>query len=293
MTTRDVGDGYPIGYEARDPDTRNLVDTTMALAVTDPSGNVTNPSPTHVSTGVYHYVIPLTATGRWRWRWTASGTITDTAYGEVWAADPAPLPLASTADLEYRLGRKLTDAEAAKAQGMLTDASSQIRSRTRRSFSATAQTVTLRPVGTVVRLPETPASVAQIAEVGTAGTADRVMSTSEWAWDGIDKIELWPTPANPDWPTSTGSYADSYRVTFTPTGMVPDEIVRICCGMVLRSLLAPTETPGMASETISSYSYRLEGSSSGISVVMTDSDEKALRRSGFLRSASTIQTRVA
>jgi hypothetical protein len=104
--TRDVGDGYPIRYEARDPDTSALTDATVALTVTSAAG-VTTPTPVHTGTGLYDYTISLTTSGSWFWRWDVSGTIADKAYGSVLAADPAPPTYASLADVKEFL--KITD----------------------------------------------------------------------------------------------------------------------------------------------------------------------------------------
>lgn len=103
MTVRDVGDGYQIEYQARDAD-GTLVDATVALALTDPSGNTTTPSPTHPSTGIYRYVIDLDEAGLFRWVWTVTGTVQDKAYGDVLAQDPAPGTYASVPDLRRELG---------------------------------------------------------------------------------------------------------------------------------------------------------------------------------------------
>lgn len=103
---RDMGDGYPIRYEARDVDTSALVDATVALTVSSASG-ITTPSPTHTGTGLYDYTIPLSTSGTWFWRWDVSGAVTDKAYGSVLASDPAPAPYASLQDLKDFL--KITD----------------------------------------------------------------------------------------------------------------------------------------------------------------------------------------
>lgn len=90
MNVRDVGDRVTIFYRALDPTSGALVDATVTVAVTDPSGAVTSPSVTHVSLGVYSAFFDLNAVGPWRWKWTAAGTIVDVSYGEVDAQNPAP-----------------------------------------------------------------------------------------------------------------------------------------------------------------------------------------------------------
>jgi hypothetical protein len=111
--TRDVGDGYPIGYEARDVDTGALVDATVALTITAPDGTTTTPPVTHAGTGIYQYTIPGTAAGVWFWRWDVSGTVADRAYGSVLFQDPAPVSYASLQDVKDFLKIKDTrdDAE--------------------------------------------------------------------------------------------------------------------------------------------------------------------------------------
>jgi hypothetical protein len=104
VTVRDVGDGYPIGYEARNPDTGNLVNATVALQVTDPSGNSDTPTPSNSSTGVYHHTIDLDEAGLWRWKWTVTGSVEDTSYGEVLAQDVAPGLYATVPELRRELG---------------------------------------------------------------------------------------------------------------------------------------------------------------------------------------------
>lgn len=108
---RDVGDGYPIRYEARDPDTRDLVDATVALTITDPDDATSTPTPTHTSTGVYDYAIPLTAAGRWQYRWDVTGDVGDVAHGEVYARDPAPATYASLAKLKRQMRIPLDDTQ--------------------------------------------------------------------------------------------------------------------------------------------------------------------------------------
>lgn len=104
--TRDVGDGYPIRYEARHPDTSVLTDATVSLTITSASGTTT-PSPVHSSTGTYDYTIPLSTTGPWYWQWDVSGAVVDRAYGSVLAANPAPPSYASLADVKEFL--KISD----------------------------------------------------------------------------------------------------------------------------------------------------------------------------------------
>ena len=102
----DVGDRVNIRYLAYDNTVSPpvLVDTTMALTVTDPNGSSTTPSITHTSTGQYDASFTLNLAGVWRWAWTASGTVVDVESDSVLAADPGPPTYASLAELKNYLG---------------------------------------------------------------------------------------------------------------------------------------------------------------------------------------------
>lgn len=103
MTTRDVGDRVNIRYTVYDA-AGALTNATVALAVTDPAGVVTNPSVTNTSTGVYDASFTLATAGLWSWVWTASGAVIDTERGSVLAENPAPPTYASVPDLKSYLG---------------------------------------------------------------------------------------------------------------------------------------------------------------------------------------------
>lgn len=203
--------------------------------------------------------------------------------------------LATDSDLEARIGRDLTAAEAARASALLADASALIRAYTGRPFEAVADDeVLLRPVGSHLRLPGPPVTaVGQVEWVGTAGTSDRVMGVAEWAWDGADIIELWPRPVPLVGAPPTGSYADMYRVTYDHGEPAPDDVVAVCCRMTLAVLLAPTMASGLVQERIGQYSYQFGQApgqaSPGATVRMTDADRADLRR--YRRTAGTIELR--
>lgn len=209
------------------------------------------------------------------------------------------LNLATTDDLVAELGRPLTAAEAAKAPGLLASASTRIRGYCRREFTIAANgVVELRPIGSQIRLPNTPVtSVNQVEQIGTAGTPDRVMGVTEWAFDGINLIELWPAPCLNDWPTTAGSYANTYRVTYGGGGTVPVFIVGKTVEVVLRHLLTPTQVVGLVQERIGQYAYQYgQGpgqQSPGAAVRLTREDKDELAEAGYRPKAGTIQLRVS
>jgi hypothetical protein len=101
-STRDVGDRVNIRYEARNAD-GTLTNTTMALVVTDPGGDTSNPTITNTATGIYDASFALSDAGLWRWVWTASVTIVDVSYDDVMAVDPGPSTYAKLPKLRHRV----------------------------------------------------------------------------------------------------------------------------------------------------------------------------------------------
>ncbi len=213
-------------------------------------------------------------------------------------------PLATDGDLAARLGRDLTPDEAARSEALLKDASAKIRSYTGRQFSVVADDmIVLRPVGSHLRLPQTPVTaVTEIMAIGGAGLPDITLPAACWQWDGVDLVELWPI--NPDvWlslPTAEwieyGQWGpDTYRVIYSHGHEpIPDDVVAVCCTMVLRTLTSPTSTEGLVSESIGQYNYQYgQGpgrQSPGPTVKMTDDDRNELAH--YRRKASSIQLRV-
>ncbi|EPD63174.1 hypothetical protein [Streptomyces sp. HGB0020] len=194
--------------------------------------------------------------------------------------------LATTQDLVDRLGRPLTVDEATRAPALLKDASAKVRNHTGQIFTAVAgDVIVLRPVGVLLRLPQRPVTaVTSIAAVAPDGVATAAMSG--WSWDGRDKVDLtyatWSADFTaPAWRDRMAP--DTYQVTYDHgDATAPEIVVTTVCAMVLRTLLSPSMTPGMAGERIGAYSYQLQqgASSVGASVVMTQEDKDDLRRYG-------------
>jgi hypothetical protein len=203
-------------------------------------------------------------------------------------------PLATVDDLEARLGRDLTADEAARADALLADASALVRGYVRQHLAppVSGDQVVLRPVGTLVRLPQRPVTaVTSVAAVGPDGAV--IGALSGWSWDGRDLVDLACATPSGSWPlTGRACLPDTYRITYdhgyTET---PADIVAVICAMVLRTLLAPSPVAGMVSERIGQYNYQLQqGTGSvGATVLMTQADRDALR--DYRRTATTIQTR--
>lgn len=188
-TVRDVGDRINVRYESRNAD-GVLTNTTMTLAVTSPSGTVSNPSITNTSTGVYDAAFTLTEAELWRWTWTASGTIVDVAYGEVLAKTVAPPAYASLPSLKLALAGRQAGSTTALAMDTGRDelltaalfaASRAVDAYTGRRFYADTSTSarTYRPRGRVTHcadgdlliIDDVSSTTGLTVETGSAGSS--------------------------------------------------------------------------------------------------------------------------
>jgi hypothetical protein len=269
----------------------------VSVAVTPPTGAVQNQTPTRLSTGVYEAVVNATLADRWLYTVTTTDPASvEHGHFDVAVSPPRLAPLATVADLEDRVGT-LTDAQRARADALLRDASAKIRSYTKQTFDRVLNDViVLRPVGAHLRLPQRPVTaVDQVVALG--GTvSDLTLPLGSWQWDGIDLVELWPlsTETFLGLPESWGEGfgPDTYRVTYDHGyAVTPEDVVSVACSMVGRSLLSPSMVEGLRSETIGSYSYSLGGDGSvGATVRMSDDDRNELK--DYRRTQSTIALKV-
>lgn len=190
--------------------------------------------------------------------------------------------LATTDDIEQRLGRDLTDAEALRANALLADASAMIRAFTGRDFTETLDDeVTLRGQGGTIRLPQRPVTVvSRVIAIGGDGAPD--VTVIDWIWDGIDQVRVGEGSFVINLPAvwwDDDGYPGTYRVTYSHGyAEVPADVVAVVCGMVMRTLTAPTMAGGVRSETIGPYSYQLDAAGTGIAVLMSQADRDALKR---------------
>lgn len=207
--------------------------------------------------------------------------------------------LATIEDLELRLGTEFTEEQRPRIQQLLDDASSLIRSYTKQQFNLVEDDViVLRPVGSFVRLPQTP--VIEVTKIeAVAGYNDMHFTLSAWVFDGIDKIQLFggmdQVVNYPEWWYDYEG-ANTYRVTYShgyPTDGIPDDIVATVCAMVMRVVTSPSQVGGMVSERIGQYFYQLQQNqgAAGASVRLNADDKSAL--APYRKSATTIQTSVA
>lgn len=198
------------------------------------------------------------------------------------------------ADLEDRLGRSLSAAEALRAPALIADASAAVLSWTRQTFDQTlGDVIVLRPVGSHVRLPQRPVlAVQQVAIIDCDGQPGDPMGG--WCWDGSDKIRITGSSIkgidDPWWPWNVAP--ESLQVVYDHGyATTPADVVAVTAAMVLRVLASPSQVDGMVSERIGQYFYQMNqaGGAAGLSVRLTQADRDALAR--YRRTASTIQLR--
>lgn len=212
--------------------------------------------------------------------------------------------LAEVADLEARIGRALTAAEAARAAALLTDASALIRGYTKQQFELVEDDeIELPARGVFLTLPQRPVlAVASVVAIGGGGIPDLTLPSGSWLWDGIETIELYPLDTAV-WVSLPAAWADGYTGTGTYRATydhgyatIPDNAVAICCRMVLAALLAPTMSEGLVSERIGQYSYQMGqfpgGGSQGATVRLTEQDKTDLKDAGYKRTSGTTALRI-
>lgn len=200
--------------------------------------------------------------------------------------------LAQQSDLEARLGRELTDAEAARVEALLDDASALVRDYTKRTFEVVEDDViVLRAVGGQIKLPQTP--VAEVSSVVVVGGSDALpdFTLPDWAFDGIDTVKVGDGSYVINLPEvwwDDDGYPGTFRVTYTHGyTTVPPSVVAVVCSMVNRTLTTPAMSGALTSETIGSYSYRLESAGAGLAVAMSAEEQRTLRR--YRRTETTIK----
>ena len=199
--------------------------------------------------------------------------------------------LASPADLEARLGRDLTTQEAARAEALLGDASAAVRAYTRQDFELhTDDEVVLRATGGRLALPGRPVQGVSRVEVIGGSEALPDFTLADWLFDEIDTVRIGEGAAIINLPEAwwdDDGYPGTYRVTYTHGYVeVPDDVLSVVCGVVLRVLSNPS---GYRSETVGSYSvtYAVPATGEQLGTNLTRYDMKLLDR--YRRKADTVK----
>ncbi|MEV0830893.1 MULTISPECIES: hypothetical protein [Streptosporangiaceae] len=176
---------------------------------------------------------------------------------------------------------------------LLADASALVRSYTGQNFGPATSTVTLRSQAGMILLPQRPVTgVTSVTAIGINGAPD--VGIVDYWWDGLDKIRLgegtFVINLPEIWWDEDDGYPGTYRVVYSHGAEVPPDVVMVVCGMVLRTVTAPTAVGGITSETIGPYSYRLESAGVGTMVSLSEAERKTLDR--YRRTTGMISVRV-
>lgn len=181
------------------------------------------------------------------------------------------MALATIADVEARLGRSLTAGETSQATAWITDASAMFVQRAVQKFEVSESTVRLFPRDGVVRLVQRP-----IIEIVTVSDIDG--TEIEYTYDGHQSIyEL-------------GTYSPVIVNYEHGSADIPDDVVAVVAGMVVRTLLIPDDAAaGVQQQTVGPYSQSYANWAVGRQILMSPSDIEVANyyREKTFRSAST------
>lgn len=203
--------------------------------------------------------------------------------------------LAQVTDVQARMPRAMTTEETTRATTLLVDASARVRAHVRQTISQSQSTAIIPTNDNQIVLPERPViSVDAVARVNADGKS--FMPYSVWTFDGRDTLMLGPPSAiinapevwtDMDWFWRNVTYQVTYTHGYTT---IPDDIVGIVASMVMRVIMAPG-SPGVQSETIGGYSYRMMDGYPTAIVTLSADEAKYLTRVYGGRRNRTIELR--
>lgn len=181
-------------------------------------------------------------------------------------------PLATSDDVQERLGRALTSEEAAKIDALLTDASSSVIAYSGQTFAATTTTALLPIRNRGVRLPQRPvtAVASAVDQFGNSLpfiwiTGDSLVTLASSTWINAFELNILP------W-TRISKVNVTYTHGWDP---IPDDVIGVVCQIVGRALGTPSIEAGITSESIAGYSYT-QGAAAGAGPFGMLPDEKRI-----------------
>ena len=182
------------------------------------------------------------------------------------------MALATIADVEARLGRSLTAGETTKATAWLTDASAMFVQRAIQKFEVSESTVRLFPRDGIVRLVQRPV-IEVVSVTDLDGTA------IDFTWDGFQSLY------------DLGSYTPVTVNYEHGSADIPDDVVAVVAGMVVRTLQIPADAAaGIQQQSVGPFSQSYANWAVGGQVLMSPADIQVANtyRDRTFRSASTI-----
>lgn len=190
--------------------------------------------------------------------------------------------LATVTDLEARLGRDLTPAEAGRAGALLADVSASIRAFTGQDFSRDTTTDYLPVRRGRVRLPQRP-----VVDVVTVEDLDG--SPVAWQWLRGDLVEVVDLPLDTfEWVPYRGAGRTvqiEYVHGYEP---LPPDVVGVVSSVTLRALGQSPTMAGVTSESIQGYSYSIGATGAAGAFGLLEPERAILQR--YMRRVSFIDT---
>jgi hypothetical protein len=173
--------------------------------------------------------------------------------------------LATTTDVETRLGRSLTESETAKAEALLDDASALVVGYTGQQFLP-GESFNLLQVkqGNKIRLTQRPAT--DVIAITTTDGDDVV-----WTWDGFQTVTI---------DSVSTCNGDRLVVNYEHgNATVPQDVVAIVASMVARTISIPTEAAaGVTQQSVGPFSVTYANWAVGGQVMMSPAEQITLNR---------------
>ncbi len=187
--------------------------------------------------------------------------------------DPVgPVALATLEDVECRMGRTLTEAEADRLGCLLDDASAAVRAYTGQYFTVATTTARIKAKGGAIRLPQRPV-IAVTSVANTTGT------TLLHTWDAGQQVWLSSSMLVVNGPSYHGRRPQYVDVTYTHGyATVPADIVAVVAQMAGRALGTTPAEGGVQSETIGGYNYSLGAAAAAGGLGMLPAERSVLDR---------------
>lgn len=173
--------------------------------------------------------------------------------------------LATTTDVETRLGRSLTESETAKAEALLDDASALVVGYTGQQFLP-GESFNLLQVkqGNKIRLTQRPAT-------DVLSVTDTEGNDVEYTWDGFQTLTI-----------TNVSVCNGDRLIVNyehGNPAVPQDVLSIVASMVARTISIPTEAAaGVTQQSVGPFSVTYASWAVGGQVMMSPAEQIALNR---------------
>lgn len=179
-------------------------------------------------------------------------------------------PIATIDDLRARVQIPITSLEdVTRAEALLSDASSMVRSVTGRPFGSFDVTVRLSAFDGLVKIAAR--DISAVASVTTVTGQDLGAR-----WDGHHTIAVGMLN---QFDVDESLSPDVVEVTYTRTGpLAPDWVVAMVCQMAARAFGRPPEQSGVSQESIAGYSYSVGSAAAAGGIGLLPYEEAQLRR---------------